>query len=486
MFCVHCGTKLEDSSRFCFRCGKPVAVSAPVKPVEEEVPAVPVAEEVPVAPVGEEVPAEPVVEEVPAEPVEEETLAEPAVEEVPAEAVEEETPAEPIEEETSTEPVAEEPPVLSEMDQTAVLPPVAAETIAEEKAQKKDKKARPAPGKPHIMLRILTQFLSFLLCLVLIASLVGTVALADLNRIMSKDGIQQLVSSLADPAPQQAAAGARTVAPSDIPEDILTGGDSRENIDNLASWLYNMIAEASDQPLTVTEEQILALVREPAISAFIAEKLAGFAEDFINKTQKTTVTAQEILAVVEENQLLIEEKLDIELTGEVKANLERSVHQLVVEQDLAGNIQGQVFETVESAINDSIAETGMTWEKIQPVVKFICSDLMLYLSIGLCVVLMLLLLVLNFYNIPGGLIWIAVPCILVGGISTVALALAALVPKLFPAVPAATMQLLASFSKTLLPVHGAVLGFGLLLLIVAIIWFAVRKSAARKQAAAKA
>ena len=59
-------------------------------------------------------------------------------------------------------------------------------------------------------------------------------------------------------------------------------------------------------------------------------------------------------------------------------------------------------------------------------------------------------------------------------------------PKLFPDVPVAAVQLLSSFGKTLLPIHGAVLGFGLLLVIVAIIWSAVRKSIARKHAPAKA
>ena len=531
MFCVHCGTKLGDDARFCVMCGKPVVAPAPAAPVVEEVPVPPVAEEIPVAPVVEEIPAETVVEETPAETVVEETPAEIVVEEVPAESVAEEAPAETVVEEAPAEPVVEEAPAETVVKETPAEPvveetpaepvvketpaePVVKETPAEPvavvtpaeapkdtgKKPKKEKKPRPAGKKPHIMLRILTQFLSFLLCLVLIASLVGTVALADLNRIMSKNGIQQLVNACIDttPAPQRITpvAGAARVLPlnagvavpdiSDIPEDILTGGDTMENINNLVSWLYNQIAASSSQPLTVTEEQVLALVQESGLSAFIAEKLAGFAEDFINNTRNTTVTTEEIMAVVEENRQLIEEKLDIEFTEKTKADLERSIHNLVVEQDLTGTIQGQVFDSVENAINDSVADTGMTWDQIQPMVKFLCSDLMLYLAIGLCVVLMLLLCALNFYNVPGGLTWIAVPCILVGGIFTAALALAALAPKLLPAVPAAAAQILASFNMVLLPVHGAVLGFGLLLLIVSIIWRAVRKAVARKREAAEA
>ena len=517
MFCTHCGAKLPDNSRFCGMCGNPTSApaAAPAEPVAE-VPVAPVVEEIPVAPVVEEVPVEPVVEEIPVEPVIEEAPAQPVIEEAPAQPVIEEAPAQPVVEEIPAEPVAEPlsdgpatevlnaapmeerlpvAPVAEEVP-AQVQAPAAAQTIAEEKSRKKDEKPRSARKKPHIVLRILTQFLSFVMCVVLLASLLGTVVLADLNRIMSKNGMETLVGALVAPAPQRmtAVVGAGGVlldeptVPdiSDVPEDILTGGDSAENVSKLVSWLYNEIAKSSDKPLTVTEEQIQALVQEPAIYAFIAGKLAGFADDFINNTQNTTVTTEEIMAVLEENKPLIEEKLDTELTDETMVNLEKSVHKLVEEQDLTGTIQNQVFESVENAINNSMASTGMSWQQIQPVVQFVCSDALLYIAIAVCVVLMLLLLALNFYNIPGGLTWIAIPCILVGGILAAALALATTIPTLIPAVPAAAMQVLGSFSKALLPIHGAVLGFGLLLLIVAIIWRAIRKAVARKQEAATA
>lgn len=511
MFCTHCGAKLPDQSRFCGMCGNPT--SAPAEVAEEPVaaaPVVPVVEEIPVAPVVEEVPVEPVIEEAPVEPVVEDAPVAPVVEEVPVEPVVEEAPVEPVVEEVPAAPVTE---LLSDGPATEVLNPApmeerlpvapvaedvpaAKETIAEEKTQEKEKKARPARKKPHIMLRILTQFLSFVMCVVLLASLLGTVVLADLNRIMSKNGMEQLVGALVSPAPQRmtpvvGAGGVLLDEPtvpdiSDVPEDILTGGGSAENVGNLVSWLYNEIAKSSDKPLTITEEQIQALVQEPAIYAFIAGKLAGFADDFINNTQNTTITTDEIMAVVEENRQLIEEKLDTPLNDETMANLEQTVHKLVEEQDLAGTIQNQVFDSVENAINNSMAATGMSWQQIQPVVQFVCSDALLYIAVGVCVLLMLLLMALNFYNIPGGLTWIAVPCILVGGILAGCLALATTIPTLIPAVPAAAMQVLGSFSMTLLPIHGAVLGFGLLLLIVAIIWRAIRKAVARKREAAEA
>lgn len=500
MFCIHCGAKLEDHSRFCAICGTAVAAPAPAEPVAEEAPVTPPVVELPAepiveeAPVVEEIPAEPAVEEAPAEPVEEEAPAEPIAEEAPAEPIAEEALAEPIAEETPAEPIAEEAPV-------APVAEIPAEPGPQPKNTPKAKKAQPASRKPHILVRILMQLLSFILCLVLTASLVATVVLADLNHIMSKNGIQQLVTAVLNPtpAPQRVtpvvgAAGVlmddggftipEDLDVSDIPEDILTGGDSAENVSALVAWLYQAVAEASDKPLTITEAQVQEFVKDSNISEYIADKLAGYADDFIHNTANTSVTTEEIMAVLDENETQIEKTFDIEITGETRRNLEKSVNRIVVEQDLNATIRQQVFAAVEDAINESVASTGMTWNQIRPVVQVLCADATLYIAIGICVVLMLLLCCLNAYNVPGGLTWIAVPSILVGSVLTLALVMAPVLPSLIPAIPAAAAQVITPFTAALLPIHGGVLALGVLLLIVSILWRIIRSAVARKREAA--
>ena len=160
-----------------------------------------------------------------------------------------------------------------------------------------------------------------------------------------------------------------------------------------------------------------------------------------------------------------------------------SVEKIVVEQDINNTIREQVFTAVEDAINESVSSTGKRWEDIQPLVKIICSDVTLYVAIGVCVLLMLLLMLLNFYNIPGGLTWIAIPCIIVGGLMTLALALAPSLPSMISGIPAAAVDIIASFTAALLPIHAFVPILGVALLIISIIWRAIRSAVLRKRSA---
>lgn len=606
MFCVRCGAKLDEGSKFCMMCGTAVAQPAPAPaPVPDPVP-VPVAEPVPVAPVIEDIPFAPFVEEVPAaeesayDPIMEEatvshwmgdatvvyragkTPIPPVVKQKPAEEVapapvEEEKPVAPVVEVVPVVEFSEEIPAACAMDAVPLVPvmdesiatpafepmmnesapafepimdestaspafkpmapaaeteslpedfiltsapafvpspepivaePIVAEPIAEKpiaaepivtepapvqepavenaqpKAKDKPRKTVSRRRKPHIAVRILLQLLSFVLCVILTAGLLGAVVLADLNYIMSKNGMEQLVNAVLVPtSPKQAApvVGAAGMKLDAQTEDETE--DSQPSTDDLISWIYQQVAASSDKPLTITEEQIKEFIQESDISEYIAEKMAGYTEDFINGTANTSITTQEILAVLEENEDIIEEAFDIQITEETKANMEKSIDKLVQEQDINNAIRQQVFTTVENTINQSMASTGMTWEQLQPIVKMVCSNATLYIVLAICLVLMLLLCTLNSYNIPGGLTWIAVPCMLIGGILTGGLALAPMLPNFIPAIPVAVVEIVSSFSNALLPIHAAVLGLGVLLLMVAIIWRAIRKAVERKREA---
>lgn len=455
MFCEKCGAKLEEMASFCDVCGAKVVAPEPVE--ETMLPLQPEAAQE-AAPV-EAVPAEPV-------PVEFVPVAPGPVEH--ASAVQEPQPA---------------------------------------PAPKKVKAYKPR-RKPHIALRILLQFLSFVLCIVLTASLLGTVVLADLNHLMSAGGIKQLIHAVLvpTPAPQritpvvgalgisldEAAAEPGFTVPGDldvgdIPEDLLTGGDSAENVGSIIDWIYEEMEKASDEPLPVTKEQVQSFVEESTVSDFMADKLAGYADDFINGTENTTITTEEIIELLEENTELIEQTFELEITEEVKQEMTASVEKLVVENDLNTVIRQQVFETVEQTINESASASGVSWEEIQPMLQLICSDAVLYTALGTCLVLMLLLCLLNFYNVPAGLTWIAVPSILMGTILTAPLAALQAAPEvLAELLPAQVTSIIASFAGVLLPIHGSVLVLGFGLLLISIVWRIIRGSVRRKRRLAAA
>lgn len=463
MFCEKCGAKLEENASFCMACGEKLL---PPEPVEEA---------------GLPVQPEEVEEAAPA------IGQEPFSEQMP---------------EVIPEPVAPQAPAA--MPEPAVVPEA---VPAPAPAPKKVKEYKPR-RKPHIVLRILLQFLSFVLCIVLTASLLGTVVLADLNHLMSAGGMKQLINAVLDPtsAPQRitpavgalgvdlddAAATPGFTVPgdldlSDMPEDLLTGGSSEENVGSLVDWIYEEMQKASEEPLPVTKEQVQSFVEESTVSEFVADKLAGYADDFINGTENTDITTEEIMDLLEENAGLIEETFQVEITEEVKQQMTASVEKVVVENDLNTVIREQVFETVEQTINDSTAAAGMSWEEIQPMLQLLCSDMVLYSALGTCLVLMLLLCLLNFYNVPAGLTWIAVPSIVMGAILTAPLAALQAAPELLAGlVPAQITSIIASFAGVLLPIHGSVLALGFGLLLISIVWRAIRGSVRRKRRLAAA
>lgn len=455
MFCEKCGAKLEEQTQFCMECGAKVLPSE----LEEPLPAAPEAEAQAPETVEEpltEMPAEPE-NEVPAVPL---TAEDPASEAVP--------------EKESTQPPAKQVKVY------------------------KPRK------KPHIVLRILLQFLSFVLCVVLTASLLGTVVLADLNHLMSAGGIKQLINAVLVPAaapsrvaPMVGALGVKADNASpvpgftipgdleldDIPEDLLSGQD----VGSIIDWIYEELDKATEEPLPITKEQVKAFVEESTVSEFVADKLAGYADDFINGTEHTSITSEEIVDLLEENTQLIEKTFKVEITEEVKQQMTESVEKVVAETDLNTVIREQVFESVKETINESTADMGMSWEEIQPMLQLICSDMVLYSAVGTCLVLMLLLCLLNFYNVPAGLTWIAVPSILMGAILTAPLSALQAAPTLLAgAVPEQVASIIGSFAGVLMPIHSGVLLMGLALLVVSILWRAIRSAVRRNRAMAAA
>ena len=364
---------------------------------------------------------------------------------------------------------------------------------------KSAKQLRYERRKPHVAVRILMQLLSLILSLLLSVSVVATVVLADVNHLMSGDGMKQIINTVLLPgksAPQKVtpnagAAGGHTaladtqlpgnVNINDIPDDLLNGDSPEETLDNLIEWIYEEIDKSSSSPVPYTKDQVKEFVAESTIPDFVAEKLAGFAEDFVNDTEKTTITADEIIELLEENEDLIEETLDIRMTSEVKKNMRKTVEKVVEDNDLDTVIREQVFVSVQQSIDKSMAETGMSWEDIQPKLQWLCSDTALYIAIGVCLVLLLLLCLVNYYNVPAGLTWAAVFSMIFGVVLTVPLILLQMFPNIFSFIPKAISSMIASFAGILLPIHGMVLLAGVVLLVISIIWRVIRSAVYRKR-----
>ena len=520
MFCTKCGKQLPDVAKFCSGCGAPRPVVA-VKPlpvveeapvVQEELPVVvetPVeeapVEEAPVeeAPVEEAPVEEAPVEEVPVEeapveeaPVEEAPVEEAPVEEVPVEeapveeAPVEEAPVEevPVEEAPVEEASVEEVPVeeasveevpveeASVEEAPVVVPPVAQPVAEPAKKKKKFKK------RPHMAVRALLQFLSFVLCLVLVSSILATVAVADLRVMLSQGGIKSIIDAVMGisqsseyvPLPQAPAGEGHVAQVSDfsldeIPEDILSGGNGEDNVNALIDWLYTELEKDAEEGLEFTKEEFQSFMEESTISEYVSEKLAGFAEDFINGTEETNITTEEIMDLLDENEQVLEEKLNVVLTEEDKQKIEQDVHKVVVEDKLNETIRDTVNESVEEVLQ----ETGLDRETLQSALQLITSDLVLYGAIAACVLLVVLLCLLNYYNVGAGFTWSASAGLLVGlAVSAPLLTLQYGQDLLLDLLPdmANFLGLAVSFVPALAPIHYGLLLGSAVVLVISIVW----------------
>ena len=329
--------------------------------------------------------------------------------------------------------------------------------------------------KPHIALRIGMQLLSFVLCLVLCVALVAAVVLADVHLLTSSGGIKQLITAVLlpnqaphSPRPMLGMAGGPInpgmldgTLPESV-EDAIASGDSNAIVD----MLYDTMKEMLGEEVPITKEQLQTFVEESTVTEYIADKAAGFAEDILNGTENTQITAEELVGLVEENKELIEQTFAVEITDEAMAEIEANVTTIVEENDLNGTIRTEINNVMESAGAEG---SGIPLAQIMEIVRLLSQDTVMLGAIGACVVLILLLCAANFYNIPAGMTWASMPCILIGGILALPIAVLQLMPTVLGELAA-----FAPMVNVLAPIHYAAPVTGLVLLIGSIVWRIVR------------
>lgn len=391
--------------------------------------------------------------------------------------------------------------------------------------QKPEKAPKVRGKKPHIAVRIPLQLLSFILAVALFAVVIGGVLLADLREVTSENGMKKLVNALLTggesapvqihPAPIQAdpmsniawdstsptipgditvdedgnitIGGDVSINPEDIPDDILNGGGGEANVLNLVDWVYEQIDASTDKPLKFSKSEFREFVQESTVGDYVSEKLTGYTEDFINDTEETEITTREILKLLEENEDLMRTTLHVEPTDEQWDQIEVTVETMVEQNDINGTIRDKVYTAVDTVLEENAEMLGgMDRKGLQELLQTLTSDGLFFTFVGAAVLLLVLLCLLNYYNVPAGLTWAAVPTILAGIILALPVLLlntaADTVSGLIPALSGVT-GLLASFVDVFALIHYGVLGIGVLLLIVSIVWRVIR-SVVRKSRAA--
>lgn len=485
MFCRKCGQKLMDSAAFCSNCGTACITPAQMDAQQPEM-EVPPVEELIAQPMGQEI-----FEEIPVqEPVE---MAEESVDQEPAETVEEMTvQAEPVWQ-PEAEPVwypEAEPVWYPEAE--PVWEPQAAPVYQPPQPEKPPVKRK---KRPSLGVRFVMQLLSFLLCLVLVATLVAGVAVMDLRRLTSSDGLKKVLDEVlfktsAEHTTSQIPNGYSVMHMSDIdididdvPGDILGGGNGEENMDALVEWLYDALTENMED-VQFTEEDLAKFVEESTVGDYLSEKLAGFAEDVLNGTENTEITSDEIMDLLEENERELKQELNVELSAEDKRQLKKDLEQIVEEEDLNNTIRQTVSEEVDATMQESL---GVDLDTIQTAIRTITSTWVLLALLGVILLLIGLLLLVNYYNLGAGLTWSASAGLLVGLVVALPLLLRnVLIELLIPEGGGGILSIINAFASALTPIHYGLLIISFVLLVGSIVIRCISRSRRKRQILAAA
>lgn len=265
--------------------------------------------------------------------------------------------------------------------------------------------------KPHIAVRILLQLLSFVLCISLVCAVLAATLVADLRHVTSKDGIEELVMGVlkGEEAQQQTSAI----------QDML-----------LDEVVKSIIPEEGDLA-EMAKEKLREMIEESTAVEFITEKMAGFTSDFISGESTTHITVDEILEQVEQNKELVEQYLgrvvDEDFMDKVKAAAQEVDLNKLFREGFFGRFGGNSEESPRNAAPGmgvykmSSVEYGIPEEsqavdlqELIATLRLAISDETFYCVLGLCAAIALMLLLGNYYSIPGGLGWISAAVIFAG------------------------------------------------------------------------
>lgn len=133
----------------------------------------------------------------------------------------------------------------------------------------------------------------------------------------------------------------------------------------ISAPVYEYIDENTELDFEIDQEMVEGFLAEPAVSEFVSDKTMSYLQDAITGQSNTTLTAEEIMAFLEENQELFEEHFNVELTDEVKENIETEVTKAVEEKNLNETIQN----SVNNAVSAPVSGTDLPIKKIISTLK---------------------------------------------------------------------------------------------------------------------
>lgn len=336
---------------------------------------------------------------------------------------------------------------------------------------------QPERKGPNGLTRLLLQLISLVLCLALTVSLLAAVVLTDVYLLTSSGSIEKIISDQVEtnqpaPEPSEPAAAAHNVvrlsAITLSQGSTITEADLLSDPEALTAYVQQLLQTILGEDVEISPEQVMTFTTRSTVTGLLAEKLAGYVHDAITGEQTTTFTTEDVMSLVEENEALLETIFQIEFTEEYKAGLYEKVDRAVTELDLDNSLRTSVNSIINTplpGIDDALIRDLLAKLKnfTQPTV--------LILLYGAVLLLMLLILILNSYNMGNGLGFCAFAYLVVGFLAAVPTFILQLpASSLGQILPAAGQMasVLNGAAQVLAPLHYGVLALGVLLLIASL------------------
>ena len=345
--------------------------------------------------------------------------------------------------------------------------------------------------KPPAPIRLVMQLISFLACLALIVSLIAAALVADLSLLTSSGGIEKIVTALftsdsektPDPTIDPAASAlpvhklSNTTGTEDgtedgtqIPEDVEIPMDAFTDSNAMTEFVTSFVEGLLGEEAAANPENVSKFIEESTVMDFFATKISSFVSDAFSGQQNATITTEEIMQLLDENQALMEEIFDIQITEEQKQQINTQVDDMLTEADLDNTIRQGIEEAVNTPIEGM---DGATVGDILAIVQKISRPSTIMLAAGFCLLLMLMMVMLNYYHMPRALRWCGFPCLISGGLLAAPLIVLKATPDILSQLLPETASLLSVINSALsviAPIHYGILILGVALIVFSFLW----------------
>ncbi len=363
---------------------------------------------------------------------------------------------------------APEQPVPEVQSELPVMP--APETPQKIKKIKKSRR-RPWP------LKILLELVAIVLCVALFAVTIAGALIVDLRVMTSQGGFEKILTQLIAPTGSVQAVPQPGVT-------LLSAPDQSQDAANFVTdMIYDMLQENFGQEVPVTKDQISEFIDKSTVTEFIAEKMSGAVNDFLNETSDTTITKDEIMDLVRDNSALLKESFDVEITDDMMTQLETALDEVPMwdeleEKGLVGYLEENLLLPDSEADGSSNGLAAI--KQAMDYVRMVTSNMAIACFAGAMLLLALLVLLVN-WSVPKTLSDVGITLLFAGLIlSSLNFIGASGVLETLLADQLQIIGLINGILASVAVVHYGILGTGVALIVLAIIAKIIKNSRRKK------